>query len=113
LRATGAGDEDHDQGEELRALAVNQGHHGFIKDCVDDPVGVVRGRGQKVVHHVVDHADHGLRVKDRKRQRVKQHDERDKREDRIGRDAEGEGVDLAVEQIGDEGLAVAAPAIPL
>ena len=53
------------------------------------------------------------RVKDAQRQRIEQNDEGNKRQDRVGRHAEGKGMHLAVEQVGDERRAIFAPLVPL
>ena len=70
-------------------------------------------RREEVTHHVAHYHDHRLGVEDRAGKCVKQNDEGDKGDDGVGRDAEGKGVDLAVKQVGYEGLSVLAPAVPL
>ena len=52
-------------------------------------------------------------MEDRSGYCVEQDDEGDERDDGVGRNTEGKSVDFAIEQVGDEGLAVLAPAEPL
>ncbi len=91
---------------------VQYRQNSLTEDRVYQPI-LLLGRGRKiVVHHLVDNAPHGFRVEHRKRQRVEQHYKRNERNDGVGRDAEGEGVHLAVEQIGDESCTAFAPLVP-
>ena len=99
------GHQNHDQREELHSLA--RGHESQVAGHK------ILIRGKKIVHHVVDYAHHHRRAKDRPGQRIEKHDERNKREDRVGRHAEGKGVHLAVQQVVDQRRTVLAPVVPL
>jgi len=52
-------------------------------------------------------------VEDGLGERIEQHDEGNERDNRVGRNAEGVGVNLAVEQVGNERPAIPAPAVSL
>src|ERR1035438_3021414 len=68
---------------------------------------------EKIIHHGDNYALHHRRIEDLIRKRVKQRDEGNKRENRVGRHAESEGVHLAVQQVTDQRRAVLAPVVPL
>ncbi len=84
---SGRGDEQHDDRKELRAFVrVGEQLHVAHDEVLPD--------GEKILHHVADDLLHGARVEDVAADREQQDDEGKEREDGIGRDAEGVGVDL-------------------
>ena len=58
--------------------------------------------GQKILHHVADDLLHGARMEDVAAEREKKHDEGEEREDRVGGDAEGVGVDFGARHVAGE-----------
>ena len=100
-----AGHQNHDHREELRPVA-----QGYKSQVAGYKILV---RGKEIVHHGVDDVDHHRRMEDRAGECVEQHDERNERQNRVGRHAEGEGVHLAVQQVRHQRRAILAPAVPL
>ena len=93
----GRGDEQHDDGDDLRS-GVREGKQAHV---AHDEVLIV---GQEVRHHLADDIGHAGGVKDALREREQKNDEREEREDGLRGDGEGVGVDLGLGEVVAEGF---------
>ena len=88
----GGTDQQHDDGKDLRALVRMRQLVHVLHD------EVLRG-GEEVAHHLADDLLHNARVEDLAGDRQHHHNERKEREDDVGRNREGVGVDLGLHHV--------------